>query len=216
MKILAISDTELPKMQNLPYLRRTYRDVELVISCGDLSATYIEFITSALNVPLFYVRGNHDIYYTQRPPGGDNLNRRVVHYKGLWFAGLEGSLRYNLGDLQYTEVEMLVYVLQFAPGMWVRRALHGAGVDVMVTHAPPRGIHDRDDRPHRGFRAFRTLIRLFRPRYLIHGHIDIWDRRDTTWTEFLGTQVININPVRLLTIEERPGKRHSGSPRQRS
>ena len=202
MNILAISDIELPKMQSLPYLRRTYdEDVHLVVSCGDLSAAYIEFITSVLNTPLFYVRGNHDESYIERPPGGDDLHRRVVHYRGLWFAGLEGSLRYNRGHIQYTEAEMLMNVLGLAPGMLLRRALWGTGVDVMVTHAPPRGIHDRQDRPHRGFRSFRLLIRLFRPRYLLHGHIDIWDRRDVTQTEYLGTQVININPVHLLTVD---------------
>ena len=188
-------------MLNVPYLQRSFADVEVVVSCGDLPASYIEFVTSILNVPLFYVRGNHDQSYAYRPPGGDNLHQRVICYRGVWFAGLEGSMRYNRGDVQYGEVEMLLNVLHFAPGMLLRRAIRGSGVDVMVTHAPPRGIHDRPDRPHMGFRAFQHLIRWYRPRYLIHGHIDIWDRREETWTEVMGTQVVNINPVRVLTIE---------------
>lgn len=202
MKILAVSDIELPKMQNVPYLRRAYGDIDLLVSCGDLSASYLEFITSVLNVPLFYVRGNHDEQYYERPPGGDDLHLRTIRYQGLSFAGLEGCLRYNRrGRLQYTEAEMLAHVLQFAPGMWWRLLRRGAGVDIMVTHAPPRGIHDRPDQAHRGFWAFRVLIRLFRPRYLLHGHVDVWDRRETTWTQFRRTQVVNIDPVRLLTIE---------------
>lgn len=201
VKILAISDIELPKMQNVPYLRRAYGDVELVVSCGDLPAHYIEFVTSILNVPLFFVRGNHDESYLERPPGGDDLHRRFVRYKELTFAGLEGCLRYNKGLIQYTETEMFFHVLNFAPRMLLRRLRKRAGVDVMVTHAPPRGIHDRSDRPHKGFRSFRALIRLYRPRYLIHGHVDVWDRRDITWTEVITTQVVNIDPVRLLTIE---------------
>lgn len=201
VKILAISDIELPQMSNLPYLRRTYTGVDFVISCGDLPAAYIELVTSVLSVPLFYVRGNHDQSYDQRPPGGEDLHRKFVRYRGLRMAGLEGCLRYNNGSIQYTESEMFLNVIQLAPGMLLRRLLRGSGVDVMVTHASPRGIHDREDRPHQGFRSFNLLLRLYRPRYLIHGHIDIYDRRDTTWTEAWSTQVVNINPVRLLEIE---------------
>lgn len=201
MKILAISDIELPQHQNIPYLRRQYEGVDILVSCGDLGASYIEFIATVLNLPVFYVRGNHDTLYVQRPPGGQDLHGKFVRYKGLWMAGLEGSRRYNRGPIQYTEAEMLSEVLRFAPGMLLRRMRWGHGVDLMVTHAPPRHIHDREDVPHRGFQVFRWLIAWYRPRYLIHGHVDIWDRRDTTWTEFLGTQVVNINPVRVLEIE---------------
>jgi Icc-related predicted phosphoesterase len=96
---------------------------------------------------------------------------------------------------------MMGHVLSFAPGMLLRRARWGVGVDVMVTHASPFGIHDRTDRPHIGFKAFLRLMQWYRPRYLIHGHVDIWDRRDPTWTEYHSTQVVNINPVRLLNID---------------
>lgn len=201
MKILALSDIELPQMQNLAYLRRTYEEVDLVISCGDLPAAYLDYVTSALNRPLFYVRGNHDENYRLRLPGGDDLHMRIVRYKGLTFAGLEGSRRYNRGKIQYTEFEMANLVLRLGTGMLLRRLFKGHGVDVMITHAPPRHIHDREDRPHMGFRAFRTLIRWFRPRYFLHGHVDIYDRREETWTDFLGTQVVNVDPVRLLEIE---------------
>lgn len=201
MNILAISDIELPEMQNIPYVQRKYGDVDLVISCGDLNAAYIEFVTTILGSPMFYVRGNHDTQYAERSPGGVDLHGRFVRYRDLWMAGLEGSRRYNKGPIQYSEAQMLSQVLGLAPGMLLRRARWGAGVDVMVTHASPRHIHDREDVPHQGFVAFRLLIRWFRPRYLIHGHVDIYDRRDVTRTEYHGTQVVNINPVRRLTVE---------------
>ncbi len=201
VKILAISDTELPQMQNVPYLRRKYGDVDVVISCGDLSASYIEFVASVLNVPVYYVRGNHDTGYTLRPPGGDDLHGRITRFRHLWLAGLEGSRRYNRGPIQYSESEMLFHVLKLAPRMLLRRARKRCGVDVMVTHAAPFGIHDRDDLPHRGFRAFLLLIRWYRPRYFIHGHVDVWDRREAISTRYLDTQVLNINPVYLLTVD---------------
>lgn len=200
VNILAISDIELPHMQNIPHLQRTYRDSDILISCGDLSASYVEFIASILGVPVFYVRGNHDTQYAERAPGGDDLHRRFVQYRELWLAGLEGSRRYNRGPIQYSDREMMLHVLGLAPGMLLRRARWGHGVDVMVTHAPLRGIHDREDIPHRGFQAFHTLVKWFRPRFLIHGHVDVWDRRDVTWTEYHETQIVNINPVRILQV----------------
>jgi Icc-related predicted phosphoesterase len=201
VNILAISDIELPHMQNIPYLQRTYRDISILISCGDLAASYVEFIASVLRIPVVYVRGNHDTHYVERAPGGDDLHGRFIRFRGLWLAGLEGARRYNRGPIQYTEQEMLLKVLSLAPGMLLRRARWKHGVDVMITHAPLRKIHDREDIPHRGFEAFRLLVRWYRPRYLIHGHVDIWDRRDVTWTEYFGAQIVNINPVRILRVD---------------
>jgi Icc-related predicted phosphoesterase len=43
--------------------------------------------------------------------------------------------------------------------------------DVIITHAPPRQIHDAEDECHRGFKVFQWMIEHYRPRYFIHGHI---------------------------------------------
>ena len=201
MKILAVSDIVLPQMENLDNLRRSYGECEALISCGDLPAPYVDVIGSTLNLPLFFVKGNHDVQYELGKPGGENLNGRVIRYRGWTFAGLEGSPRYNSEPLQYSETEMFMMMLGLAPSMLIRRLRKGYGVDLMITHAPPRNIHDRADRAHRGFRSYRLLIQLFRPRYLLHGHVDKWDNRRPTETLFAGTRVININPVKLLTLE---------------
>lgn len=150
MKILCLSDTVVPQMENAAHLRRRYHDVELVISCGDMPAAYLEFITSVLNLPLFYVRGNHDTYYSERPPGGENLHRRLITYKGVSFYGMEGSLRYNDSPIQYSQAEMTRMVMEAGVNLLLRRQRFGRGVDVFVTHAPPRGIHDLPDLPHTG------------------------------------------------------------------
>lgn len=201
MKILAVSDVELPQMSDPDYLRREYADVELIVSCGDMPIHYLDLIQSVLNLPLFFVRGNHDTEYAPPNPGGDDLHRRFVRYKGILFAGLEGSMIYNRGAVQYNETEMFYMVLRMMPRMLFNRARHGSGVDVMVVHSPPRGIHDiPDDRAHRGFRSFLWLMRWARPQYLIHGHVDTWDRRKTWETRYAQTQVININPVMVLDV----------------
>ncbi len=200
MKILAISDNVLPQLENTQNLRRTYSDAELLLSAGDMPAPYLDLIATTLNLPVFYVKGNHDTQYEPGSPGGDDLNGRVLRYKGLSFAGLEGSPRYNREPLQYSEGEMLLMVLRLAPKLLWRRLRYGYGVDVMVTHAPPRDIHDRSDRAHRGFQSYRLLLNLYHPRYLLHGHVDTWDNRKPTVTEYNGSTIININPVKMLTF----------------
>ncbi|MEZ4666717.1 MAG: metallophosphoesterase family protein [Anaerolineae bacterium] len=201
MKILCVSDTVMPQLESAVNLRRQYGDVELLISCGDMPAVYLEFITSVLNVPLFYVRGNHDDGYNDSPPGGEDLHGRLVEYGGLSFYGLEGSIRYNRSDVQYTEGEMSRMVLSAGLRLRLRRMRYGNGVDVLVTHSPPLGIHDAEDLPHRGFGALLRFVDWYRPRYMVHGHVHTYDRRTVTETDYLGTHIMNINPSMILHIE---------------
>lgn len=201
MKILAISDQRLPEMQRQDYLRQNYGDAEFIISCGDMEASYLEFISSALNLPLFFVRGNHDDDYVEGHPGGENLHLKLQVYKGIAMLGLEGSIYYNGKNVQYTEAQMAMNILRMMPRIWVFKRRHGRTLDYVVTHSPPYGIHDRPDTAHQGFRSFLWLMRWAKPRYLIHGHIDIWDRRETVETQYFSTRIININPKRLLQPE---------------
>lgn len=203
MKILCVSDTVMQQMESAVNLRRRYNDIELVVSCGDMPSVYLEFITSVLNVPLLYVRGNHDTQYDDRPPGGENLHMRLVEYGGLSFVGLEGSRRYNDSSIQYSEFDMMRMVLRMWLRMRYRRRRTGRAVDVLVTHSPPYGIHDLDDLPHTGFKALLRFMDWYRPRYLLHGHVHTYDRRAVTRTQYLDTCVMNINPITVLEIEPR-------------
>lgn len=201
MKILCVSDTVVPQLESAVNLRRRYHDIQLIISCGDMPATYLEFITTVLNVPLFYVRGNHDERYAEKPPGGENLHRRVIEHEGLTFAGLEGSMRYNNGGPQYSDLEMDWMVTRMGLNLGLRRWRYGHGVDVLVTHSPAYGIHDKSDRAHQGFRGLLRFMDWYRPRYMLHGHVHTWDRRDTVRSSYKGTCVMNINPFTVLEIE---------------
>lgn len=204
VKILCVSDIIVSQLENAANLRRRYNDIDLVLSCGDLPAVYLEFITSVLNAPLLYVRGNHDQGYDERPPGGENLHNRLVKFAGLSFVGLEGSMRYNRSDIQYTDGEMHTMVMRMAPRLGYRRWRRGHGVDVFVAHSPPFGIHDANDLPHRGFKAFLNFLDWYRPRYMVHGHVHTYDRRVTTVTDYHETRIMNINPFTILEIEPQP------------
>ena len=200
VKILFISDTVMPQLENTANLRRHYNDLDMIISCGDMPRSYLEFITSITGAPLYYVRGNHDERYLEEPPGGVDLHQQFVEYKGLTLFGLEGSIRYNRGKIQYTQFEMWRMVWGHLPKLKYRQLRKGHGVDIFVTHSPARDIHDGEDFPHRGFDAFLPLMRWCRPRYMVHGHVHTWDRRKTTKTDYHDTCIMNINPFTVMEI----------------
>ena len=45
------------------------------------------------------------------------------------------------------------------------------GFDILLTHAPARGLGDLDDIPHRGFEVFLHLMDRWHPKYLVYGHV---------------------------------------------
>jgi Icc-related predicted phosphoesterase len=209
MQVLTISDEIVPAIYSLNVKER-FRDVQLVLSCGDLPYYYVEFVVTMLGVPTFYVHGNHDTPEIQdggqevnEARGAVNLEGRGVHHNGLLIAGLGGCLRYTPhGTNMYTDAEMMRRAWRLVPWMLFNNARYGRYLDVLITHAPPLGIHNGPDYPHRGFRAFLWLMDRFRPRYLIHGHIHLSYGYDTcTQSVYGATTVINTAGHRLLVIE---------------
>jgi Icc-related predicted phosphoesterase len=210
MKILIVSD-RIEEFLYGPQLREKFGDVELVLSCGDLPFYYLEFIVSTLNVPLFYVKGNHDVRVEYRargqaktePEGCVNVDSRVVPHAGLLIGGLEGSMRYTREPrFQYTDMEMRFKVLRLAPQLMLNRVRCGRYLDILITHAPPFGIHDGEDLCHRGFQAFLRFMELFKPAYLIHGHIHLSSQRRAVCTTYKQTQVVNVYGYWVLDTDE--------------
>ena len=69
MKILVVSDIESKFIWD-HFDPERFRDVKMMISCGDLSARYLSFLVTMIPCPLFYVPGNHDKKYEKEPPEG--------------------------------------------------------------------------------------------------------------------------------------------------
>ena len=208
MKILAVSDRVLDKLYS-GQIRQSYADVDLIIGCGDLPFYYLDFLTSAIDAPLVYVRGNHDggIQYAvdgrtwSEVRGGVNIHGKVVTRKGLIIAGLQGSMRYKAhADYMYSETEMRAAIAQLVPRLLWNRQRFGRALDILVTHSPPFGIHDRPDLPHTGFKVFLSFLRLFRPRYHLHGHVHIYRQDEVTQTQYENTTVVNVYPYRVLEV----------------
>jgi Icc-related predicted phosphoesterase len=118
MKILLISDNEERSLWDDWNASTASRlaDVELVLSAGDLRPEYLEFLVTMLNVPLVYVRGNHDGRYDECPPEGcEDADGRIVEVvcgsesvrRKVRILGFGGSMRYKDGSNDmYTEDEM--------------------------------------------------------------------------------------------------------------
>ena len=192
MRILAISDVPERLLYDNFDPQRWRSQVDLIISCGDLDPRYLEYIVSALDVPLLYVAGNHDTGYREHPPEGcDDIDGHVIAVAGLRVAGIAGSLRYNAGAEAYQFSER-----QFD---WqLRRLAHrarGGRIDLMASHAAPaQGNPERDatDPAHRGVVAFQRFALRHRPRFWLHGHNHLLAQRTSRLSTLGETTVINV------------------------
>ena len=199
MNILAISDEECPALWDY-YTPGKLSEYDLILSCGDLKPEYLSFLVTMARCPVLYVHGNHDERYKTRPPEGcDCIEDRLVVYNGIRILGLGGCLRYRPGLHQYSETEMWLRIARLK-GI-LRRS---GGVDIVVTHAPPRGVGDGEDPAHRGFQALLELLEEYKPQYLLHGHVHLRYSADKTRVrEYRNTQVINVSERYTLRLPNR-------------
>lgn len=188
MKIMVMADHESKLLYDY-YDPERMRDIDLIISCGDLAPEYLSFFATLCHAPVLYVRGNHDGKYSVKEPEGCIcIEDDIYVYKGVRIMGLGGSMEYIPGaSNQYTEGAMRWRIRKMWWKLWFRR-----GFDILVTHAPALGVNDMQDLPHKGFRAFCDLMKKYSPTYFIHGHVHAnygssFKRKDT----YEKTKVIN-------------------------
>jgi hypothetical protein len=219
VRVLAVSDeTSDALLTDLDPVR----SARLILACGDLPFDYLDALVNALEVPLVFVPGNHDPdlsgYRMSRagltlraglparapwPDGAVNADGRIVDVAGLRIGGLGGCLRYSDGPNQYSQRQQARRALRLrAAARWRSPRRAGGGVDVLLTHAPPRGIGDGDDAAHRGFDALHGLTRALRPTALLHGHVHPYGMHPGLRL-LHGATVANVTGWHLLDI--RPG-----------
>lgn len=203
MKILAVADEECAALWDY-YTPGKLSEYDLILSSGDLKGEYLSFLVTMARCPLLYVHGNHDTSYADQPPEGcDCIDDKLVIYKGLRILGLGGSRQYSRGKHQYTERQMEKRIRK------LKRAIQLAGgVDIVLTHAAPRGAGDTEDLTHRGFESFLKLIDTYHPKYLIHGHVHLnYGANIQRISQYQDTPVINCCQRYVLTWEEPPVQR---------
>ncbi len=118
----------------------------------------------------------------------------------LLIAGVSGSIRYNKGLDQYTDRQMLFHLLEMAPSLIYNKLKYGRYLDIFLTHASPRHIHDLEDPCHKGFTCFNWFIRKFKPQFLVHGHIHLYDLSTPRVTVSGATTVVNAYSHYIIEI----------------
>ena len=201
MRILTVSDEECPALWD-HYAPGKLEGYDLILSAGDLKADYLSFLVTMAHAPLLYVHGNHDEGYSRRPPEGcDCIDDQLVVYRGLRILGLGGCLQYRPdAPWQFTERQMAKRIRK------LRLALvRAGGVDIIVTHAPPRGLGDEEDLPHRGFVCFQKLLDRYHPLCLVHGHVHLrgWPLPDRELL-YGSTRIVNASERFVLELPDRP------------
>ncbi|HJC46778.1 MAG TPA: metallophosphoesterase family protein [Candidatus Lachnoclostridium pullistercoris] len=197
MKILAIADVESKALWDYYHPDRL-KDVDVIISCGDLDPHYLSFLATFFSGPVLYVHGNHDGSYEKTPPEGCiSIEDRIYEYGGVRFLGLGGSVRYKPGSHQYTQMEMNLRIIR----LWFQLKIH-RGFDVLVTHAPAYGLGDGADLPHEGFKGFRTLMEAYRPPFFVHGHVHLsYDPLAKRILRYHDTTIINAYEKYLFEVK---------------
>jgi Icc-related predicted phosphoesterase len=123
---------------------------------------------------------------------------------GLRIAGLGGSRRYRPGPNQYSDRQQARRARWLAARIRLRRPRRTRAhrLDVLLTHAPPRGVGDGPDPVHLGIPALNALAGRLQPLLLLHGHVDPdpASRRDyrlgrTLVRNATGWQLLDLDPA---------------------
>lgn len=221
VNVLVIADEVASNLQE-----HLLRDLapDLVLSAGDLPWDYLEWVASCVDAPMVFVPGNHDPeiktarlgrsgLHTEagmpcdapRPRGVVNADQQVVEAAGLRIAGLGGCVKYRSGPHQYTQRQYATRAHRL-----VRRARSAGPVDVLLTHAPPIGLGDGEDRPHIGIQALHGVLERLEPTWHLHGHIHPYGLRmpdrhvgRTTIRNVIPWKVLDVTP-RVSAVAARP------------
>jgi hypothetical protein len=215
IRILAVSDQVDPRIHS-GSLKERMPSIDFVVGCGDVPARYLEFLADALDRPVYFVLGNHHEELTRKgfsgkryePMGCLDLGGKLYTdpASGLIIAGFPGSPKYSREtDQQYSNREIAWMMIKMAPRLFLNKWRKGRALDVVISHAPPRHVNDREDVPHQGFPCMRKFLEIFKPAVHLHGHIHIYDRNEVVEQTYGDSFVINVYPYRqveLMTSEK--------------
>lgn len=209
MRILAIADAVSPIIysENFPHNLPPF---DVLLSAGDMPGHVLEFLATKLKISPVYILGNHGNAYlrnsdtgeTTLPGGCINAHKRIVEVNGVLIAGIEGSARYRPGPHQYSERQMASMVRSLTPQLLLNQWRKGRAVDILLTHAPPKGQHEGTDYPHRGIPAFNHFQKRWKPRLHVHGHVHLnGANAPREYVSQEGVRVINAFEFTLIDLD---------------
>lgn len=194
-KILAISDNGILKKFSVGQLQENFGDVDFILSAGDVGNDYLDYLFTALNKELIYVNGNHVYNKYHNIEFCTNIDAKVIKFKGLKIFGLDGSRVYSFKEHQYTEIQMGFRILKNIFGFL------GKKVDIVISHASPRHIHDEEDHVHKGFRVFNYFIKICKPSLWLHGHNHLSSHHEIQETYVGETRILNVYGYKVIEFE---------------
>jgi Icc-related predicted phosphoesterase len=206
VKILAVSDEVVERLYSLCSSGH-FGGIEVILGCGDLPYPYLENLLTMLNLPLYYVPGNHDPNYNAESSlahveGGSNLDLKLVRFKKFFIGGFGGSVRYRPdGTNQHSQTDAYLRAFRMLPRLLLNRMNYGRALDILITHSPPFGIHDDDTQAHQGLKAINWLLRVAKPRYHFHGHTHFQRGNLSPSESTLGlTKITNVFPYKIIEV----------------
>ncbi len=208
MKILCVSDQIDPLVYSAG-AKEHFKDIDIVLCAGDLAMEYIDYIVTTLNKPTYFIFGNHNLeefgfYHNGEATYTVNYNDTLSHCHGaiycgfkvkkeqkLLIAGCSGSMKYNSGLCQYTNDQMQWRLIKMIPQLLYNKIRYGRFLDIFLTHASPLGIHDKEDLCHKGFKCYLWFLKTFQPKYMVHGHIHLYDSQEVRHSTYNNTAIVN-------------------------
>jgi predicted phosphodiesterase len=186
LRALVVSDHESMFIWDY-FDRSSFVGIDVIISCGDLKASYLSFLTTMVAAPLIYVPGNHDGDYLDHPPEGcEDITQKMVTIKGVRFIGFGGANSRSPKPFHYTEKDVAHQVVRRMPEI----CTYG-GFDILVTHSPALGLGDGEDSFHKGYLSYLALLEQFKPTYHLHGHQHMSYPGAKHYITYKGVSVIN-------------------------
>ena len=86
---------------------------------------------------------------------------------------------------------MKLKLLTLVPKLIKNKLKYGRYLDIFLTHATPRHIHDHEDPCHIGYECYNWFIEKFKPTFMVHGHIHLYDLREERVTKVDETTIVN-------------------------
>ena len=202
IRFLAASDEPEPALRE-EMNRDALGHLDAIVGCGDLEPEWLRFLGDAFNLPLIYVRGNHDRSGGWREDPlqvpawldpGQFERLAGIPVVGLEWPGIDMRDNRRRPWLAWRQTirttRRLVMTRQWSTPL------------IVISHVPPAGVGDvATDAYHVGFDGYRWLLDRLSPPIWLHGHSTV--ASVPRLVERSGSSIV-ANVTGALLVELRP------------
>ncbi len=222
-KLLCISDQINPLIYS-KNLKEKYGDIDLVISAGDLPMEYLDFIQSSLERPVLFVFGGHSLkalthYHPEmsdkktdastkfkknnkfKSEKADYIGFKARKIGELLIAGISGTKKQKDGKNEFSETQMRKKLFMLSFRLILNKLKYGRCLDILVSHTPPVINDETPDFEKKGYKCFALFLKIFKPKYMLHGSIHLHTDSKSRFFDFNKTRIINVYDKYILEVE---------------